>query len=246
MSSSNRALSFGQIAGEYDRIRPTYPPAAIEWALGNEPCRVVDLGAGTGILTRQLHELGHDIVAVEPDAEMRGLLESTSPGLRTLHGSGESIPVPDESVDAVLAGQAYHWFRTEEAHTEIARVLRPRGVFAPMWNLRDESARWVAEFTAAAELSQDGSNDVVRLVDSFGPLFDTPERSQFSHSVTMTPESLLALIRSRSYYLVSPPERQAELDAAVRTFAAEHPDLAGLEQFELPYVAYVFRARLRS
>ncbi|NEE02274.1 class I SAM-dependent methyltransferase [Phytoactinopolyspora halotolerans] len=242
MSAANRAQSFGQIADDYDRIRPTYPPEAVTWALGPSPRRVLDLGAGTGILSRIVDALGHDVVAVEPDAQMHARLVSATPGVEAVNGSAESIPLPDGSVDAVVAGQAYHWFRTDAAHAEIARVLRPGGVFAPMWNLRDESVPWVTALTAAADLSHDGSSHVLELVDSFGPLFDVPEQAAFSHSVRMTPEGLVGLIRSRSYYLVSPPDEQDRLDAAVRGFCAEHPDLAGKPEFELPYLTYVFRA----
>src|SRR5262245_61990756 len=132
-----RGLSFGPAADRYDQARPSYPPAALTWALGTEVRRVVDLGAGTGILTRVLVDLGHEVVPVEPDAGMRRRLADVTPGTQAVDGTAERIPLPDASVDAVVAGQAYHWFDTERAHPEIARVLRPGGVFAPLWNIRD-------------------------------------------------------------------------------------------------------------
>src|SRR5947207_8421972 len=133
----SQGLSFGVAADLYDEMRPTYPPDAVRWALGERPRRVVDLGAGTGILTRALLDLGHEVVPVEPDPGMRDRLGRATPGLTALAGSAERIPLPDGSADAVLAGQAYHWFEPEPAHREVARVLAPGGVFAPIWNVRD-------------------------------------------------------------------------------------------------------------
>src|SRR5436309_15901895 len=106
------ALSFGPAAARYDRIRPSYPTAAVRWLIGDAPVRVVDLGAGTGILTRQLVALGHDVTPVEPDPQMAALSGAVI-------GSAEKIPLPDGAVDAVVAGQAYHWFDRERAHPEI-------------------------------------------------------------------------------------------------------------------------------
>src|SRR6266516_2596897 len=154
-----RRSSFGAAADLYDRIRPSYPPEAVRWLLGDEPRRVVDLGAGTGIFSRVLASLGHEVLAIEPDEGMRAKLASTSPGVTALPGSAESIPLADESVDAVVAAQAYHWFDHDAAHAEIARVLRPGGVFGPVWNVRDESVDWVAELTRQASLD-DGSGSV--------------------------------------------------------------------------------------
>src|SRR6266581_4118253 len=98
----SQGLSYGPAAELYDRIRPTYPSASVEWALGPARLRVVDLGAGTGILTRVLLAPGHDVLPVEPDEAMRARLARTTPGTSALAGTAEEIPVPDGSVDAVL------------------------------------------------------------------------------------------------------------------------------------------------
>jgi SAM-dependent methyltransferase len=215
----------------------------VQWAVGSARRRIIDVGAGTGILTRVLHTTGHEVVPVEPDAKMRAQLESVTPELNALDGSGERIPVSDHSVDAVVAGQAYHWFDTDKAHPEIARVLKPGGIFAPMWNVRDESVAWVAELTKAAELGPDGSTQAAKLVQTFGPLFTQPERAVFEHSTALTADDLLALLHSRSHYLTSTPEHRDEIDTAVRTLTETHPDIAGHDTFELPYLTYVYRAR---
>src|SRR5256885_2319606 len=115
-------LSFGPAADLYDQIRPTYPPAAMQWALGADPLRVVDLGAGTGILTRVLLGLGHDVVPVEPDEAMRARLSRSTPGVTPLAGGAGRIPLPDGSVDAGAAGQADPSLHPEPAH----RAISPR------------------------------------------------------------------------------------------------------------------------
>jgi SAM-dependent methyltransferase len=241
----DRALSFGQAAGRYDRIRPTYPPEALRWALESVPAgaTVVDLGAGTGLLTRVLLGLGYDAVPVEPDAGMRAQLDAATPGVTALEGSAEEIPVGDAGVDAVVCGQAYHWFDKERAHPELARAIRPGGVFAPIWNIRDESIPWVREVGAIAKLGADGSLGPMTVAADFGPLFGEIERAEFRHSTTHTADSLVELISSRSYYLTASPDDQAEIERQLRALAAEHPDLAGKATFELPYITFTYRAR---
>src|SRR5215216_6493004 len=101
--------SFGAAADMYEQARPDYPPEAVEWITGTEPRRVLDLGAGTGKLTRQLVAARHDVVAVEPLGEMRAALVARTPSVMALDGTAESIPLGDASVDVVVAGQAYHW-----------------------------------------------------------------------------------------------------------------------------------------
>jgi SAM-dependent methyltransferase len=239
-----RALSFGPAADSYDRLRPTYPPEAVRWALGDAPVRVVDLGAGTGILSRVLTGLGHEVTPVEPDAAMRARLAGASPQLEPLEGTAERIPLPDASVDAVVAGQAYHWFDPEPAHTEVARVLRDGGVFAPIWNRRDETVSWVAELSTITDddTAGRGIREPESKVDSFGAAFGPLERTLFRHATSHTPGTLFGLIATRSYYLTASPPRQRELERRVRHLAATHPDLAGRDTFDLPYVTDVYRA----
>jgi SAM-dependent methyltransferase len=236
------ATSFGCAADLYDRIRPSYPVAAIRWILGERPLRVVDLGAGTGILTRQLAALGHEVIAVEPDAGMRGLIAGN---VSVVDGRAEAIPLADAAVDAVVAGQAYHWFDKARAHPEIARVVRPGGVFGPLWNLRDEEEPWVAELTArlSDETADRPGHDVAMADPSFGSGFGPVERAFFPHSIVHTVDTLLALVHSRSYYLTAGAVRRAAIDAGVHELVTTHPDLAGRDEFELPYVTAAYRAR---
>jgi SAM-dependent methyltransferase len=247
--------AFGAAADLYDRVRPNYHEAAIRWTLDGVHGTVVDLGAGTGILTRQLLESGHRCVPVEPDPAMRARCEermrevfgTASPKTpEALDGSAERIPLPDASVDAVVAGQAYHWFDPARAHPEIARVLRPGGVFAPMWNIRDETEPWVAELTRVLH-SQDGSGIHAGWQGvSLDEHFHTTEQATFRFTVRHTPDSLIQLLRSRSYYLTGAPQRRATLEHDLRELLASHPDLTGRAEFELPYLTVAYRARRRS
>jgi ubiquinone/menaquinone biosynthesis C-methylase UbiE len=132
-------LSFDSVADVYERSRPEYAPDALAWiARRLRLDRVLDLGAGTGKLTRQLMALGADVVAVEPGDEMRAVLARAVPGVDVRAGSAEEIPLEDASVDAITVAQAFHWFRVNEALREMHRVLRPGGGFALLWNEWDE------------------------------------------------------------------------------------------------------------
>jgi len=236
----DQALSFGPAAQRYDANRPSYPPAAVTWALGRSPLRVVDLGAGTGILSRVLLSLGHDVLPVEPDEGMRERLVAASPELVPQAGTAERIPLPDGSVDAVVAGQAYHWFDPARALPEIARVLRSGGIFAPVWNIRDESVPWVARLTGLMDETR-GSDHEGMLVDpDFGDEFGKVTSKGFQHEVPMTADRLVALISTRSYYLTATPQRQAELEEQVRALAGELPEI-----FPLPYITMIYTATRR-
>ncbi|MER7439298.1 class I SAM-dependent methyltransferase [Micromonospora avicenniae] len=247
MVDHTQALSFGAAAAEYDRFRPHYPEPALRWALDGltgTPVRVVDLGAGTGILTRGVLALGHEVTPVEPDPGMRAQLDTTTPGTTALAGSAEAVPLPDGAADAVLVGQAYHWFDRDRTHAEIARLLRPGGTFAPVWNTRDERVGWVAELGRIAHMGENAGNVIERYTD-FGPEFQPIEVGEFSHSTTLTPDDVVALIRTRSYWLTAPAEDRRKVERELRELLATHPDLAGRETVELPYRTIVLRARRR-
>ena len=132
-----RALSFGSAAAEYAAARPSYPAEAVRWAIGDAR-RVLDLGAGTGKLTQVVLALGLEAVAVEPDDAMRALIPAES-----YAGTAEEIPLPDASVDAIVVGQAFHWFDPVRAIPEMVRVLRSGGRIGLFWNLYDDRVAWV-------------------------------------------------------------------------------------------------------
>lgn len=230
-------LSFGAAAQVYQQSRPSYPTEALTWAIGTGPGRVVDLGAGTGQLTRVALAAGFEVVPVEPDPGMRAELDASTPGTVAREGSAESIPLLDGYADAVVVGTAYHWFDKERAHPEIIRVLRPGGVFAPMRNDRDVSVDWVRQLDVIIRSALFHRPENA----AFGELFAPFEQAEFRHSVTQTPQGLLDLIATRSWYLVAPEDERRRLREAVLELCATHPDLAGRESFALPYVTKVLR-----
>jgi SAM-dependent methyltransferase len=128
------STGFSRSADAYERGRPEYPQAAIDWLVPRLGATVLDLAAGTGKLTRPLVAAGLDVVAVEPLAEMRALLPDS---VRALEGTAEAIPLQDAAVHGVVVGQAFHWFDGDAALAEIHRVLRPDGLLAVVWNRRD-------------------------------------------------------------------------------------------------------------
>jgi SAM-dependent methyltransferase len=145
-----RRLSFGSVAADYDRYRPPPPPQALDWLIPPGAQAILDLGAGTGHVTRELIRRARRVVAVEPDERMRAVLAARCPGAEALEGRGEDIPLPDASVDAVVISAAWHWLDPERAVPEITRVLRVGGTLGVIWISRDNRVPWVAEFNAPA------------------------------------------------------------------------------------------------
>jgi SAM-dependent methyltransferase len=235
-----RATSFGVVAADYERGRPAYPAEAVRWLVGPPPRRVLDLGAGTGKLTGVLVAAGYKVTAVEPLPAMLDQLRSAVPEAAAMLGSAESIPVPDASVDAVTAGQAFHWFEPGPALAEIGRVLRPGGRLGLVWNIRDESVEWVAELSrliGTEGLTTDWSESI-----SSSGLFGDLEHAHFRLEQHLDRATMLATVRSRSYCVTLPPDEQAEVLDAVHRLWDTHPDLAGRQTVVLPYVTHAFRA----
>ncbi|WP_107655897.1 class I SAM-dependent methyltransferase [Nocardia suismassiliense] len=246
--------SFGAAAPAYAEHRPDYAADAVRWALAAAPgLRVLDLGAGTGKLTGTLVALGADVVAVEPDSAMLAELRRVLPTVRALSGSAEQIPLPDGSVDAVLAGNAMHWFDMAVAGPEIARVLAPEGILAGLWNVMDDRVDWVAGLERVGGSAAIGPRDTFsswraateRLylpASGLNPRFGLPEQAEFSHGQRRTADSLVATLGTRAGVLVMPePERLAALDR-IRTFLASRSETSSGE-FTLPLLTGVLRVR---
>jgi SAM-dependent methyltransferase len=236
-----RAASFGSVADEYERARPGYPAEAVRWLAGDAPSDVVDLGAGTGKLTRVLAALGHRVTAVEPLPEMLEQLRTAAPGVEAVAGSAEAIPLPDASADVVAAAQAFHWFEHRIALPEIVRVLRPGGRLALVWNVRDDRDPWVARLSAAIGSESVRAGDVGDVIAASG-LFGPVERATFAHVQRLDRDLLRKLVLSRSYCATRPP---AEREPVLAQVDAIYDEAAGPEGVELPYVTECFRASRR-
>ena len=154
------AKGFAAGADAYERGRPEYSTEAIaklveELRIG-PGTRVLDLAAGTGKLTRALLPSGAEIVAVEPIPEMRAKLEASAPGVEAIEGTAERIPLPNHSVDAVVIGQAFHWFDGVRATSEIRRVLKPGGAVGLIWQSRDPKLDWILRLNEIIDAADDG------------------------------------------------------------------------------------------
>ena len=234
----DRALSFGGVAEQYERARPGYPEEAVDW-LVDEARRVVDLAAGTGKLTRQLAARGLDVTAVEPDPDMLARLREAAPTVAAVEGTAEEIPLPEASSDAILVAQAFHWFDKPLALPEIARVLRSGGTLGLIWNDRDDDIPWVARLSELIGAHHDRESDPAAEIDPIG-LFGPVEEQHFRLDHRLDRETLLDLVRSRSYVAVQPPEGRARILEAVSVLYEEVADDQGLV---LPYVTYAYRTR---
>jgi SAM-dependent methyltransferase len=232
------ALSFGPAAAKYERGRPPYPADALDWLLPAGARRVLDLGAGTGKLTRELHRRGLEVTAVDPSDGMLAELGKVLPGVPALRGSAEDIPLPDRSADVVLVAQAWHWVDRARAVPDVARVLVPGGRLGLLWNLRDEREDWVRRL---GQILDSGES---RRDPGIGAPFGPVEVRDFAWTHRITPEQLLDLVASRSYVILLPSDERAGLLAQVRQLLATHPALVGQGEFGLPYVTQCARATL--
>jgi SAM-dependent methyltransferase len=233
------AAGFGNAAEYYERGRPSYPPIAIARlidAFGVTRQEVVlDLAAGTGKLTRRLMPHVTTVIAVEPVPEMRRELAVKLPTVRVLDGAAERIPMADHSVDAVFVGQAFHWFRTAEATAEIARVLRPRGGLALLWNVptwTEEDTPWLAAFretvghhkrAAGAYPTGDG--------EWKGPLaetrlFDELRYTDVTHIQRLAVDDFVAQVASWSWIAGLPDLQRAGVLADVRALLPAEAEVA--------------------
>lgn len=237
-----RSLSFGAEAAAYERGRPSYPPEAIDWLLPGGARDVLDLGAGTGKLTTRLVERGLSVVAVDPIPEMLELLRDSLPDTPALLGTAEEIPLPDDSVDAVLVAQAWHWFDPTRAIPEVARVLRPGGRLGLVWNTRDERMGWVRDLGRIVGHEDDPFNNRVTLPAPFSDL----QRHQVEWTNYLTPQALIDLVASRSYCITSPAAVRTQTLDQVRELLATHSALANSTGLALPYVTVCIRATLSA
>jgi ubiquinone/menaquinone biosynthesis C-methylase UbiE len=239
--SPDLARSFASVADAYDRARPSYPREAVEWLTGRTAATVVELGAGTGKLTDRLVEIGHDVLATDPLEEMLAHLRLRHPDLRVVNAPAEAIPAATRSVDTVVAAQAFHWFDAEAALREAARVLKPEGRIALVWNQRDERIPGVRRLGRLMG-SQDQDVDPTDVLVA-SRLFGYVEEESFRFWQPLRRSGLRDLVVSRS--------NVASMDAMARDRLLRKVDelfdesQTGPDGLLLPYRTLCFRAVVR-
>lgn len=247
---AERARSFGAIAEDYDRFRPGPPVEAVRWLLPPDCGLVVDVGAGTGALTRLLVGRADRVVAVEPDDRMAAVLRDRVPGAEVQAGRAERLPVPDGAADAVLGSSMWHWVDEEAATAEGARVLRPGGVLGVLWSGPDRRRGWLAELLPAVP-----GGLSARIVDPAderpfrhelhlppGAPFSEPERLVVEFSIDLSPEELVGLAATFSSVIRLPEPERAEVLDLVREVVGGHPALAGRDRVGVPMRCAAWRA----
>ena len=245
-----RRTSFGRYATVYDAVRPEWPAETVAWMLGSPApeavCRVVDLGAGTGKGTRAIAALGHEVVAVEPSDGMREALVTSLEALparvarqiSTMAGGAEQIPVETGSTDAVTVFQAWHWFDSEVAAAECARVLRPGGWLSMGWHVWSEGVRWSRDLSRiVGRQNQPDDQGAPRVGAEFEPI----ETARFSYGMRQSVDDLVLHASSWSYVAIH-PERDRVLDE-VLALGQRVADCDGM--LEIPMTTRCYRLRRR-
>lgn len=243
-----RATSFGQVADDYDRLRPEPPDEALDWLVQPGCETAIDVGAGTGLFSRALRRRVGHVIAVEPDERMRAVLAARSPGVRVVAGSGETIPVPDASADGVFVSSAWQWLDLDQAVLEIARVLRDGGRLGVIGTSRDRRLDWVAELDlllgpdaarmAGTVNSRLGRRPEVMLPENVP--FGDVDSASFAFSRAMTVDDAVGWLATYSNVITAPDgERDVGL-ARAREALLRHADAGGI--VEIPVRSSCWRA----
>ena len=236
------SAGFGKLAATYERGRPSYPDdamALLARELGIGPGRrALDLAAGTGKLTRLLVALGADVIAVEPVDGMRDQLLANVAGIDVLDGVAEAIPLGDESVDVVMAAQAFHWFDAPAALDEMARVLRPGGGLGLIWNDRDDSVPWVSELSDIIHWNvskpYEKQPDWCATLDR-SARFTPARHARFPYVQMLDADTLVERVVSTSYLAALTDEERMPYEARVRALVSDFSS-----PFGLPYDTHVY------
>lgn len=228
-------------AEDYDALRPDYAAEAVAWVADRgglgEGSIVVDLAAGTGQLSRRFALLGVDLVAVEPARNMRAVLEERLPAVRALGGTAESIPVGDETADAVVVGNAFHHFDAGSAFHDIRRVLRAGGTFALFWAWPAEGEHDRYPALEAIDRAVEGVRASTAIAAAYRSWAEVPstvegfsafERREFP-TVHALPSARLADLYATSSDVASlPAQERTRLLASIRELGRDLPEVLEL------------------
>jgi SAM-dependent methyltransferase len=242
-SAAERSRSFGAIAEDYDRLRPGPPDEAVDWLLPAGGQVAVDVGAGTGLLTRALARKVPRVVAVEPDERMRAVLSARSPDIEALDGRGEAIPLPDASADGVFISSAWHWMDPAPTIAEVTRVLRDGGRFGLIWTRRDSETGWLHEISLREPRARASDGDVRRprsVTMPAGTQLGNIATKSFPFTLRMSTDALIELLGTYSGVITASPANRAA--GLARARAALDELFPGASEIDVPMRAGCWRA----
>lgn len=248
MIHEKAAIGFSKAGDSYEKGRPNYPKSAIDFLASkfqlDANISVLDVGAGTGIFTKLLCDLGVKVTAVEPLKSMRAKLQLALTGVETHSGTAEALPLGNSSIDHIMVAQAFHWFKGHDALREFYRVLKPGGKIGLIWNVRDESVPWVAELTRIIDPHEGDAPRyrTFKWAEAFAKtsLFTPLQRETFEYEQVGSLEMILDRVKSISFIAALPNDLQTKVLAEVRTLMETHPQTAGLTEFRLPYRTEIY------
>jgi len=238
---------YSKASARYETGRPGYPAEVERWLRDvlevRADKRVVDLGAGTGKFTAHLIQTGADVIAVEPVSAMLDRLQQNLPDIDARQGYSTAIPMSDSSVDAVFCAQSFHWFATKDTLKEIARILKPQGILALVWNVRDETCDWVAHLSRIIEPFEEGTPRFhhghwrhVFPDDGYTALQEqTFEHAHHGDFKTVVVDRVLSI----SFIAALPPEKRADVEQQLWGLLSLYPQLANQNDISFPYQTLV-------
>jgi SAM-dependent methyltransferase len=240
----------------------------VDWLLPGHVGRVVDLGAGTGALTRLLVDRADEVVAVEPDDRMRSVLTAEIPGVRAVSGRGESMPLPASSVDAVLASSSWHWMDQVPALHEVGRILVSGGFLGVVWSGPDPEGPFIVQARALLSGRSEGTEHASRdamggpasdeftgliLGDALRPMstleippgvpFDQPEHEMFTWDVALNADDLVGLLGTLSWIITMPEETRQRVVAEARRLLKDLLGVEGDVTVDVAFRANAWRSR---
>lgn len=241
---SEMADAFQEGGEHYDLVRPGYPEDSLDFLLDGtgEVRDVLDVGAGTGKYTERLVARGWRVSAIDPSTDMLAQLRAKLPDVQAITGTAEEIGLPDQSMDLAVVAQAWHWCEPLAASTELGRVLRPGATLGLVWNQIDVRIPWVHRLSRIMHAGDVHKPDFRPHV---GPEFDGLKAHESTWGQRTTPEGLLELAKSRSYYLNASDAVRAKVTANLRWYLFEHLGHAPGEDLALPYITQTWRATRR-
>jgi SAM-dependent methyltransferase len=241
-TNPDRATIFGRTADEYARWRPGYPDDAVDWLVSAGAHVVADIGAGTGKLTQSLVARGLAVHAVEPDERMLTVLCRLNPQAQLHGGCAESLPLPDASMDAVLAADAWHWFPFEQTVSEVRRVLRQGGCLGLVWNVVTPAEPW--EHELARTVDPDYRPQPDRVAPSAGPFpAEETETATFPWVRQTTPDEWCAYLRTLSAFMLMGDAEQERRLGDAHAILAEVCAETGRRTAGVHYEAFCARWR---